>query len=265
MDGGPSTYDTSMRLTIDRRRVISALFVGVALLIVLHLISQWLLFEGTETFDRDFRSADLLDLDSETSIGTWWQQLVLVVAALLGGVLGWINRGLDQGRARRWSVLGILLLLMSIDEGASVHERLIEPMRDSFDIDGGILWFAWVIPAFVTVLAVVAYFLRFWWSLPSGPRQRFAIGAALFLVGALVTEMLSGVYLTERSVDLGYGLLNGVEEGFEMVGAVLLVSALLWMVQVDLRGEQIEIEVESDAGAGSLADIDPGRGEADPH
>ena len=131
---------------------------------------------------------------------------------------------------------------MSLDEAISLHERLIEPTRDLLGIDGGLLHFAWIVPAAAAVAVFGVLYLRFWWELPGGPRRRIGGAAVVFLAGALGMEMVSGTYET---VDFGYGLLNGLEEGLEMVGAVLLVDALLWMIQIQLQGRHLEVSVDT--------------------
>jgi len=243
--GGAVRPDLASGLTVDRRKVVTGLYVGVALLLVLHLVAQWLLFYGQDALGRDFEGAQFLDVDVEMSLPTWWQVLVLATAGGLAALLGHL---LGRGRpteARRWSILGLIFVLMSLDEATSLHERLIEPMRDTLGIDGGPLFFAWVVPAMAGLVLFAALYLRFWWDLPAGPRRRIGWAGVVFLLGALGAEMVSGAYLSESEVNLGYGLLNGLEEGLEMVGAVLLVDALLWMIQIQLQGRHLEVSVET--------------------
>lgn len=93
---------------------------------------------------------------------------------------------------------------------------------------GGLLTYAWVIPAGIACAAVGLAYLRFLGDLPPAIRWRFVIGGALFLTGALVLEMIEGRYDTQRGVEnMPYRIMVAIEESLEMTGIVIFISALL--------------------------------------
>jgi hypothetical protein len=58
--------------------------------------------------------------------------------------------------ARRWILLGVIFVLLSLDETASFHEMLIHPVRGRLNLeDIEIFHFAWVVPA-LALLGVLA-------------------------------------------------------------------------------------------------------------
>jgi hypothetical protein len=115
---------------------------------------------------------------------------------------------------------------MSLDETAQIHERLnslhvLSHLR-------GVFYFGWIIPASVIVLLVGAAYLPFVFHLPKATRVRFIVAGVIYVGGALVMEMPLGAWATKHGEDnLGYALIDAVEETMEMVGASLFLVALL--------------------------------------
>jgi hypothetical protein len=154
--------------------------------------------------------------------------LMLGAAALLA--LIWSNaRQRGDQRSLMWAVLAAGFAAMAFDELVSVHERLIEPMRDLIGGDRlGILYFAWVIPALLLVAGLGIFFLRFFISLPPRVRLLTGIGAAMFLGGAVGFELLEGYHVETASKEtLEYFMLTTGEEFLEMAGIIVFIRALL--------------------------------------
>jgi hypothetical protein len=92
--------------------------------------------------------------------------------------------------------LSIILLLMSVDETASLPEQLNKPMRLMFN-QGGIFLFGWVIVAIpVTILFVIAY-LRFFFHLPRVTKILFAFDAGLYVGGAIGFELIGAGHVSQ--------------------------------------------------------------------
>jgi hypothetical protein len=214
------------RFNVRPQRVLALLLTMVGLLVGLHVLSQWLRFYGHEVFGREFEGHELFDLNWETSVPTWWQQSLLLVTSGLAALVGVSSDTQDRWR-RHWLVLAAVLLLMSIDEGVELHERLVEPVRDLLGVTGGIFWFAWVVPALVAVVVFAVAYVSFWRALPRCPRRWIAGGAVVFVAGAVGAEMIDAVAFTGGTVTFGRTLLYAVEEGLEMLGAVAIAYAIL--------------------------------------
>ena len=74
--------------------------------------------------------------------------------------------------AGRWVALSALFLFMAIDEAAQLHDMFTGPLRRGLEIDFGVFYFAWLLPA-VAFLAVCAwYFAPLIRSLPGAIRIR---------------------------------------------------------------------------------------------
>jgi hypothetical protein len=90
-----------------------------------------------------------------------------------------------------------------------------------------VLYYGWVIPAAVTVAALVAVYWRFVFALPALTRTRLLVAAALFLAGEMGMEMVGGWVIDREGVTLAYALMTSVEEFLAMPGVVVAIGALL--------------------------------------
>ncbi|CAA9440573.1 MAG: hypothetical protein AVDCRST_MAG51-3242, partial [uncultured Ramlibacter sp.] len=137
-------------------------------------------------------------------------------------------------------------------EAASLHEVLIEPLRDAFNL-GGFLWFGWVIVGAVFVLVFSMSYLRFLAHLPARSRWLFLLSGAMYVTGALVLEMVGAwVYLAGEPTQelLAYMVVMTLEESLEMTGILLFNLAL-----TDYLGRYcppLSLEVPSGSGGWRL-------------
>lgn len=168
----------------------------------------------------------LFDLHSERNIPTLFSSIQLVLASLLLFCIGRQHRSLREPFAA-WIFLAAIFLFLAIDETAVIHERLGEPMR-SWINPSGLFFFPWVIPYGIAVLVLFAGFSRFLIRLPKPINTWFLASGAIYVGGALGSEMLSARHKELHGTEnLLYALFYTVEETLEMVGIALFVYALL--------------------------------------
>lgn len=159
-----------------------------------------------------------LSLSYEANLPTWFSSCLLFSCGVL---LAAIAHSAGAQRVAWWA-LSAIFLYMSLDEATELHEHL-----GGMFGTGGVLYFDWVIPAAVVVAVVGVSFIPFLRSLPPATRNRFIVAGAIYVSGALLTELPLG-YWTERAGDdnFTYALIDFVEETLEMVGAGLFLAAL---------------------------------------
>ena len=168
----------------------------------------------------------LLSLSEEANVPTWYSSMLLFGCALVLASIAGMVRASGGRMVKQWAVLAGVFGYMSLDETAQLHERLnslhvLSNLR-------GVFYFGWIIPASVIVLLVGVAYLPFVFHLPKGTRARFIVAGAIYVGGALVMEMPLGAWATRHGEDnLGYALIDAVEETMEMVGASLFLVALL--------------------------------------
>ncbi len=117
-----------------------------------------------------FGLVDTFDMNFENNVPTFLSAFMLVATAVLLTVIA--SQSTADRYAGYWKWLAIIFTFMAIDEDASLHELLIEPVRDLLAVTGP-LYFAWIIPYALAVLVIGLLYLKFVWSLPARTRGLF--------------------------------------------------------------------------------------------
>jgi hypothetical protein len=169
-------------------------------------------------------------LDREMNVPTAFSVVLLLTAALTAALLGNTHRATSLIRlSAAWYVISALLVLMAIDEGSSLHERLVHPVRTWLGMKTyGALYFAWVIPVGLFALITGLCFIPFLRSLTRDIALRMVIAGLVFVSGAIGMEMLgAGTRESEGSSNVAYQLFVHIEEALEMAGVILFIAAEL--------------------------------------
>jgi hypothetical protein len=199
----------------------------IAVLVALSLATQ-LMVLSFEDFPLRRSLVALLYVDLERSLPTLFSTGAMLTATSLCSAIAYGSRRMGAPDVRYWVGLSVVFSVLAIDEFASLHERSIQPLRDLVSIEGGALWYAWVIPGIVVVGVFVVVLIPFLRRLPRSTRRGLLISGALFVGGAIGVEMLSASVASDGSrMDLMYVLIVHVEEVLEMLGIAALVFTLL--------------------------------------
>ena len=93
----------------------------------------------------------------------------------------------------------------------------------------GIFYYGWVIPMGGLVLALLLMFIKFLIVLPAKFRWRFFTAGFIYVGGALLMELPLGWWVdkTGSEGNIGYALIDGVQETMEMLGSTLFLIFLL--------------------------------------
>lgn len=213
-------------IALSMSRVERTLLTIVVVLIALGLIAVPLIDWPIDSFwlgkIRD-SFVRLFLVSGEGNVPTWYASAALLFAAILALAVAGHT---DTSDRRKWMLIGLLLVFMSLDETAVIHEMMIVPLRQAFDL-GGLLLYAWVVPAAVLAGLVALYLLPFAWRLPPPVRLRLIAGGLLFVSGALGVEAVTGLIDDLYGRNRLYYFLTVVEEGLEKLGVLLAISAFL--------------------------------------
>jgi hypothetical protein len=193
-------------------------------------------------------AARLVDLDEEGNLPTYFSAALLAATAV--GLAA--AAALVSARGRRAWPLAVpagVAALLSVDELASLHEQLAL-LADLLGVDAG-LRFSWVVPGAVVALAVGAVLLLVARELAPRTRWRLVVAGVVYLLGALVVETVTGGMFRpaepgglEPVQSTAYVLLNAVEEGLEMVGALLALRAVLLVLRVGVTPRGLVVDLE---------------------
>lgn len=223
-------------ITLRAETIARAMAFAIAVLVVGSIAIRVLsLSTGYDTMHGLVR---FFDLDQEINLPTWYAATTLLLSAMLLGVVGNAERS-DGTRARHWYGLGAIFATLSMDEAASFHEIFIAPTRSLLGL-GGVLYFAWVVPAAVLLLFFMVVYARWFFALPPRTRKLMTLAGALFVGGAMGLELAGGLFVSRGEQNsLRYLVTATVEETLEMCGVLVWIYSILDYARA--RGHQARI------------------------
>ena len=198
----------------------------------------------------------LLDVGEEQSIPTYVSVINLLLASVLIFIIYSFEKKNKLNYSGYWLFLSILMLYLSVDESASVHENfehvhnylvhkeMIPPILDTHT------WLPFGVFFAFLVLIVLMPFLR---NLPTDTLKYFLIAGCVFLIGAIGFEYLGAVMLktgfVESKSDMAYWIRRLFEEGFEMYGIAIFNCALYREILrrkifVIIAGEKAAVQIQ---------------------
>jgi hypothetical protein len=252
---------------IVRAIIIAVLFITLAGLAARVAMYIW----GEEGYLQPLR---IFDVGEERSIPTWFESIQFLLCSILIAVIGVAKKQRNDRYSLHWSVLSIILLLLSLDEVASIHEAIGQQSERLLHnitgfIPSGAISFFWVVPGAIFVLIILLAYLRFLADLPRTTRRLFLFAGALFVLGALGIEMLTAQVVSSSGAIANWvesssggvvgrgsasaiptilkGLQTSVEEMFEMLGLTTFVYALLAYIRSYVEDISIRVRIDKSA------------------
>ena len=184
----------------------------------------------------------LFDFNEERNIPTLYSSFALIIASILLFTITSIHRK-NGSPYYYWLGLGFIFLFLSVDEIASIHERLILPLRELLQTSG-FLYFAWVIPYGIAFLIFSIAYSKFLFSLPNKTKLLFIVSGATFIAGAIGFELIGGKRVELYGEDnFIYCLIYTCEEFLEMLGIVIFNYALITYITEHIKGLKIAIKI----------------------
>lgn len=235
-------------IKLNPKNILIFLFAVVILLVTLSIWGQHMRFFGV----ADIRGAwheFLIDqmmnnfyLDYEGNVPTYTNALLLFIPSLLlAGISIWKSAIHDKFRFH-WIGLAIIFFILSVDEMASFHEKLIKPMRAAFGAEG-IFYFAWIIPGIIAIALFGLTYLMYFLHLEKKFKLLFFFSLAVYLSGVIGGEMISGYFAANLGIkSYTYAVVASLEESIEMFGCSLIIYSLLEYIKHNLK-DGITIQV----------------------
>jgi len=259
-----------MVLPIYVKKIVRALIIAVLIITLVSFVARVAMYMwGQEGYLQPLR---IFDVGEERSIPTWFESILFVLCSILLAVIAVAKRGRNDRYSLHWSFLSIILLLLSVDEVASIHEAIGQQSQRLLHsatgfTPGGAIKFFWVVPGAIFVFIVLVAYLRFLADLPRNTRYSFLFAGALFVLGALGLEMLSAqVSSSSESIANFFGMELGLsqhsgsaipkimiglqtcfEEMFEMLGLTAFVYALLAYISSYVEDISVRVRIDKSA------------------
>jgi hypothetical protein len=228
------TLKTSDKPGSYARRVYGGLIVAILFLTLVHLLLQHLnLNVHQELNGRVYELSNRVDFDDEVSVPTWFSQALFL--AISGGsfLLSFMQKA--PAARRLWAFLGVVALLLSIDEVGALHELLLQTIHLLLFGETGptIVANAWL--ALLPIILAAAI-ITFWVMLKHVPMRTirlFVMGGIVFLIGAIFVDIVT----TADNVNTFYnkGILVGIEESLELLGVSTILYAIIDYIETTYR------------------------------
>ena len=181
----------------------------------------------------------LFFIDGEGNLPAIFSTCLFLLNAVLF-LMVWQAAGPAGDSQKIWLVLAIVFVFLALDESISIHERLIDPLRQALGATG-VFYYAWIIPYGIGVLLLAIVAIPVFWRMPKRIRFWFGLSAAIYLFAAIGLEMVSGKYLVmmNENKDIVWILMATLEESLEIAGLIILVYALLLLLRNTYNGFMI--------------------------
>jgi hypothetical protein len=237
-----------MNFRMSSRQVGRALLTLIACLLAADLAVAVMAFG----FGRDHLMGmrKLLDVNTERSIPTWFSIVQLTASSALLAVIAASKRARMDRFAPYWWLLSAGFAYLSLDESVQLHEYSGAGVTKFITALIPLRSFAWVALGAAAAAAAFALFFPFLRGLPQRFRHRFLWAGACYLGGALGVELLGGVYeIGTRARSFELAVAHALEEGMEMAGIALFISALLSYIASEMGEISIRLGATPVAGA----------------
>jgi hypothetical protein len=174
-----------------------------------------------------------LDLKYEKNVATWYSSCLLFltgIGALLNSKISSSAPGSKRINQGCWLLVGLVLIGLSIDETATLHETLV-PLLNFLNKDTPSLkvrvgagdWIPLLLPLIVITAVGMGSF--FWLTFRLQRRVlAFGIEGVLCWVGVILTEAIEGKIL---AINLSRQIEGVIEEGLEIMGTTLMLIAFI--------------------------------------
>ena len=236
------------KITLYSRNIVIFLSTVTILLLVAHLITIAMpyVFEGFEHGLVRFLFS-LFFLDGEGNVPAIFSTWLFLLNAVIFLIV-W-KAACQAGDSQKiWLFLSSVFVFLALDESISIHERLINPLRQALDATG-IFYYTWIIPYGIGVVLLSIFAIPVFWRMQKRIRFWFGLSAVTYLVATIGLEMISGKYLVmmNEQKDIVWIFMVTVEESLEMVGLILLVYAQLSLLRNKYNGFLIFMPGAGDA------------------
>lgn len=236
-DAGAVTGRRQMRLALAASVFVIA--AGITVAVVRHLTGN----------DNVYGLVPLFDLDGDGNLPAVLSATLLLTCSALCFINARAVKGQPAARYRHWRFLMYAFLVMTVDELAGLHELLDRPVGALVDA-GGILAFAWVIPASIFALGLLIAYLPFLLELPRDIALRLLLAGAIYVGGAVGIDAISGMFWeADGRESAAYMTTSILEETAEIAGLLLFIDACLrYLVR---RGVEWNLRLSFGRGTGS--------------
>ena len=210
-------------ISLNIRRITIWLWSATVVVFGLGVLRQ--IYVGSNAPGTLSHTFTILNLDGEMTLPAWYSSMLMWTAAGLLAVNAMVSGKNGRRTTAYWWALALVFVYLSLDETSQLHEFFGAALPASLQL-GGVFAFRWVVvygPLLVIGgLAFVPFLLR----LPRATALRIVVAGFVFVGGAYGLELVGG-YLASGGFTTAHTIETIFEEGIEMAGLSLFITALL--------------------------------------
>lgn len=230
-----------MNLSVKPRGFLASCILILVLLNLANAASVYLRF--IKGADFGFGIIPLFDFDTEGNFPTLFNGALLGFSSLLAMTIGLRSRSEGLPHAKSWLGAAAILAFLCFDELCGIHDALFIILQARMETEGGFSW-PWVIPYAALTIGVAVAYVRFFLSLPTAYKIRFALAAMLYVGGAIGMEMVAAAHWDKvGGADSTFGIFYTIEENLEFAGCILAGFTLLKWIEERLGTTRIGLQL----------------------
>jgi len=226
---------------LNPKKVVAILGMSIAVLLIVHTIGLVLTHYIDNIYlTKFFRN---FNVDQESNIPTFFSSVLILFCAFILGIIALVEKKLGKSTTSiQWGFLGIIFLILAIDESATFHEGLTGPIENILSWSG-VFQAAWIIPYGIFFLVIALTYFRLILSTPTRIRNLIFLSSILYISGAIGMEVIGGYYRQGKFAEIEEIILfiAILEEALEMVGIVIFIYSLLTYVETKFPSFAIKI------------------------
>lgn len=212
------------------KRVLASILLITTVLFIAHIALKYIsVVTYNEQHGFFFELSNRFDFNDENSVPQWFTQFVFLGI----GVAGFTARFLTSKKQEKrfWMVIGLLGVLLSVDDVATLHEFILQSIHNVFFIDSAptFLRNAWLLLLPFILIGFGWMCVSMFKLLPRRTTILCVMSGMVFIFGAVVVDSIVNKYPL-RSFE-GQGLLGGLEGGLQLLGSSLFLYALIAFIE----------------------------------
>jgi hypothetical protein len=211
-------------IVIKPKKITTMLFTIVVILMIAGTIIE--IIQGASWGLRVPKIGSEFNLQLECNTPTLISSYHLLYAAFTLAIIALLKNKKRDPFRKHWVFLAAIFFMLAIDEGASYHEWLFDPL-ENLAFAQGVFEHTWVLGATPLLLLFAIVYFKFFLHLPRRTKTGILIAAALFVGGALGMEIVESLLIGALGEMQTFSIFETAEEIMELTGVVVLIYTLL--------------------------------------
>lgn len=226
-----------MKIIISEKKVITWLILIAGILTCLSVLGQVSKFYLGHP--RLFGFVYIFNLGSEGNIPTIFSTIIIFIAALITLFIFIFNKN-NNKKSLYWFLVSTIFLYLAIDEGWSIHERLILSLNYLFSDKLPINYFLLIGGLFVCI--IILLFICLSLSLPVMIRKWLYLSIILYIMGIFTLELVSIWYVNGYGGGFILEMISTLEEVLEILGIIFFIKTFLKFLKQ--QSDKIELAIK---------------------